>query len=97
MNENSPSATVKSWLRDTSREFDQAGIPTARLDAELLLSHTLRKPRTWLHAHGDDPLELRDQEILRARIDLRLDRVPIAYILGHKEFYGFRFRVTTAT
>ena len=98
MNENSPSAmTINDWLDDATRQLSSANIPSARLDAELLLAHTVRKPRTWLHGHNDDTLEARQLEIARARLDLRLDRVPVAYIIGHKEFYGHRFKVTTAT
>lgn len=98
MNENSPSAmTIKDWLDDATRQLVFANIPSARLDAELLLSHTVRKPRTWLHGHADDILDARQLEIARARLDLRLDRVPVAYIIGHKEFYGHAFKVTTAT
>ena len=98
MNENLPSAvTIKDWLDDATRQLTSATIPSARLDAELLLSHTLRKPRTWLHGHADDTLDARQLEIARARLDLRLDRVPVAYIIGHKEFYGHTFKVTTAT
>ncbi len=90
-------STVQDWLTDASRQLLLANIPSARLDAELILSHTLRQPRTWLHGHGDDQLESRNIEIANARLDLRLDRVPVAYIIGHKEFYGRRFKVTTAT
>ncbi|UTX51087.1 peptide chain release factor N(5)-glutamine methyltransferase [Candidatus Saccharibacteria bacterium TM7i] len=89
--------TVQEWIHRATETLKGAGIASARLDAELLLAHTLRKPRTWLHAHGDDILSDRHYEIVEARLDLRLDRVPIAYIIGHKEFYGRRFKVTTAT
>src|SRR5690606_32815971 len=74
-----------------------AGIPSARLDAELSLTHTLRKSRTYVHAHGDDSIESRYIDILDTRLGLRADRVPLAYIIGHKEFYGRNFRVTPAT
>lgn len=98
MNENLPSAlTVKDWLDDATRQLVFAEIPSARLDAELLLAHTVREPRTWLHSHDNEPLDSRQIEIANARLDLRLDRVPVAYIVGHKEFYGHRFKVTTAT
>lgn len=88
---------IHEWLTQTTEKLQQAGISSARLDAELLLAHTLRRPRTWLHAHTHDALEDRHYEIAEARLDLRLDRVPIAYIIGHKDFYGRRFKVTTAT
>lgn len=73
------------------------GIPGALLDAELILAHTLRQSRTWLHAHSEDEIDSRRLEIATARLDLRKERVPIAYILGYKEFYGRRFIVTPAT
>lgn len=88
---------INGWLRAAAAEMSALGIDSARLDAEIILAHTLRKPRTFLHAHGDEPLSLREYEVANARLQLRLDRVPIAYIIGHKEFYGRSFRVTTAT
>lgn len=98
MNENLPfKITINDWLADATRQLVFAQVPSARLDAELLLAHTVRKPRTWLHSHGDELLDERRLEIARARLDLRLDRVPVAYIIGHKEFYGRTFKVTTAT
>jgi release factor glutamine methyltransferase len=98
MNENlRPTLSVKDWLDDATRQLVFAHIPSARLDSELILAHTLRENRTHLHAHDDDILSPRDIEIANARLDLRLDHVPVAYIIGHKEFYGRRFRVTTAT
>lgn len=98
MNENSQQQqSIKDWLDDATRQLASAGIPSARLDSELILSHTLRHNRSHLHAHDDEILTARDNEIASARIALRLDRVPVAYIIGHKEFYGRRFRVTTST
>jgi release factor glutamine methyltransferase len=88
---------IKEWLQEATLELVGAGITSARLDAELILSHTLRKPRTYVHAHLDESLSLRDQEIANSRLELRLDHVPIAYIIGHKEFYGRPFTVTPAT
>ena len=72
------------------------GVPSALLDAELILAHTLRQSRTWLHAHGEDEIDQRRLEIANARLDLRKERVPLAYILGYKEFYGRQFKVTPA-
>ncbi len=85
---------IKHWLKGTAEEFAGAGIPTALLDAEIILAHTMRRSRTWLHAHDDDELDPRIEDIANARALLRLDRTPIAYIIGHKEFYGRRFGVT---
>ncbi len=85
--------TITEWLRDATNELADAMLPSPRLDAEIILAHTLRKPRTHLHAHSDEDLSPRNEDIANARIDLRLDRVPVAYIIGHKEFYSRRFQV----
>jgi len=88
--------TIEEWLNEATTELKVAGIPSARLDTELILSHTLREPRTHLHAHGDQLLDDRQEDIASARLQLRLDRTPVAYIVGHKEFYGRRFKTTPA-
>ena len=97
MNSLPKTPSYNSWLQDAVAQLSNIGITSARLDAELLLAHTLNKPRTYLHAHGDEPMTDRQYEIANARLDLRRDHVPLAYIIGHKEFYGHRFAVTTAT
>ena len=96
---NSPLKTqnYKEWLKEAEAALAAAGVPTAHLDAEVILSHTINKPRTFLHAHPEDELTDRQTEIANARLALRTDRVPLAYIIGHKEFYGRHFDVTTAT
>ena len=85
---------IQTWISEATTELVGAGIGTAKLDTELILSHTLRKPRTYLHAHSDEEIGWRSQEIADSRLVLRVDRVPLAYILGHKEFYGRPFIVS---
>ncbi|QQG50686.1 MAG: peptide chain release factor N(5)-glutamine methyltransferase [Candidatus Saccharibacteria bacterium] len=88
---------IKEWLSDATRQLAAVGITSAKLDSEIILAHTLRKSRTYLHAHDDEPIDSRQLEIADTRLLLRLDRTPIAYIIGHKEFYGRLFRVTPST
>lgn len=97
MNSKPKTLNSNQWIRDAAEQLATVGITTARLDAEIILAHTIHRSRTWIHAHGDEPLDERRLEIANARIDLRLDRVPIAYIIGHKEFYSRLFKVTPAT
>ena len=85
---------ISEWLKIATKSLKMANIPSARLDAELILANTLRKNRTYLHAHLDEEIDPRRFDIANARLDLRLDRVPIAYILGYKEFYGRKFTVS---
>lgn len=88
--------SVSDWIAHATKQLDAIGISSARLDAELILAHSLHCRRTWLHAHGEDEIGPHELEIANARLDLRLTHVPIAYIIGHKEFYGRRFHTTPA-
>ncbi|HEY0965646.1 MAG TPA: HemK/PrmC family methyltransferase [Candidatus Saccharimonadales bacterium] len=89
--------TIGGWLSDATKQLVDAGISSPRLDAEIILAHTIKKPRTYVHAHIADEIEPRLEEIANARLDLRTERTPIAYIVGHKEFYGRLFQVSPAT
>lgn len=68
----------------------------ARLDAQMLLLHALgRSPhdRAWLLAHDTDPV---DPAVLLTTRTLAARRVagePVAYITGHKEFFGLDLQV----
>ncbi len=88
--------TITEWLAQATYELKSADIESARLDAELILAHTIRQPRTYIHAHGSDELNPRHEDIANARLELRLEHTPVAYIVGHKEFYGRKFKTTPA-
>lgn len=99
MSANSPLRTpaISAWLTDAVHQLKEVGIESAKLDAEIILAHTLQHPRTYLHAHGDEILTPRQTEVADARLHLRVERTPVAYIIGHKEFYGHLFKVTPST
>lgn len=86
---------ISTWLIDATKQLKHIGVESNRLDAELILAETLRKPRTYLHAHLGEEIDSRRLDIANARLELRLERVPLAYILGKKEFFGREFVVTT--
>lgn len=88
---------IKDWLKDAASKLSSIGIPSAILDAEIILSSTLNKNRTYLHAHNDDTIEATTAKVANDKLNLRLNRMPIAYIIGHKEFYGRDFIVTSDT
>jgi len=90
------SVTLGGWIRAAAATLRTSKISTSQLDAEIILAHTLNKPRTYLHAHSNDKLPLTYVPVLDARLTLRKNRVPLAYITGHREFYGRQFFVTPA-
>ncbi|TAH31710.1 peptide chain release factor N(5)-glutamine methyltransferase [Candidatus Saccharibacteria bacterium] len=86
--------TITAWFQEAEQRFSNTDLPSPRLDAELLLAHALEVDRTWLHAHGDEVLTAQQLTKLEHLITRRLNREPIAYITGRKEFYGREFIVT---
>jgi len=69
----------------------------ARLEARLLLGHALQRDLAWLIAHESDALEANIHAVFEASVKRRIEGEPIAYILGHREFYGLDLKVTPAT
>jgi release factor glutamine methyltransferase len=61
---------------------------TARFEAELLLAHALGISRAGLLARLADSIDSAQAARFAAMVARRAQREPIAYILGHKEFYG---------
>ena len=89
--------TIGRILKWTEQYFKQKNIESPRLDAEVLLSHILGRERIYLYVHFDEPLEPTELARYREAIKQRVQRVPVAYIIGEKEFMGLTFRVTADT
>lgn len=77
-------ARALSWATERLR----AASDTPRLDAELLIAHALGWGRARVLAEGRQPLTGAQQALLLALVARRANQEPIAYITGHKEFYG---------
>jgi release factor glutamine methyltransferase len=86
-------ATVNDAIRTLQRQFAEAEIGTARLDAELLVGHALGMSRTQLLANLREPIPDAQIPAVDALADRRLGGEPVAYILGRKEFLGHDFIV----
>lgn len=67
-----------------------------RLDAMLLLGHRLGVGRAWLLAHDDAPVPEAPAAGFLADCAERLRGVPLAYLVGEREFHGLALRVTPA-
>lgn len=72
------------------------GQNTPLLDADLILSKLLAKPRAWILAHQQDEIASVAHEFKRL-VHLRCRGRALAYLTREKEFFGLRFRVTRAT
>jgi release factor glutamine methyltransferase len=86
--------TVRRMVAWMQADFERRGIASARLDADLLVAHALGVKRIALFLDPERPLNDAELAAIRALVERRRAREPIAYILGEREFYGRMFRVT---
>ena len=80
--------TLREFLRDSRRRLAEAGTLEPRLESEVVLTDVLGIPRHRLYAYQDDTIPDEAAETLEKAVQRRLRREPLAYILGHREFYG---------
>jgi len=88
--------TIREVLDWTTQDFAGRGIASPRLDAELLVAKALGTDRVGLYLDLNRPLVDQERSAIRPLVARRRDREPVAYILGHRDFYGRRFSVTPA-
>jgi release factor glutamine methyltransferase len=86
--------SIKSALASA---VSQLNTEEAAPEAQLLLQHVLNVNRAWLIAHEHENLPPSIHAAYRTMLERRLNGEPIAYILGYREFYGLKFKVTPDT
>ncbi len=85
--------TILEVVRWTQARFTERGIPSARLDAELLAAQAFGLARIALYAQFDRPLLPHEQAAYRELVKRRLGGEPVAYITGRKEFWSLDLAV----
>lgn len=88
---------IREALQQAKQILKVAAIDTASLDANLLLSHVTSLSKVMLIAHDEDELSKEQEDKFFSLINKRKSGYPIAYILGYKEFFGLRLKVTEDT
>jgi release factor glutamine methyltransferase len=86
--------TVRRVLDWTTAHLKQHGSETARLDAEILLAHARACRRIELYTRFDEPLTDVQRAVMRDLTKRRAKSEPVAYLVGHREFFSLDFRVT---
>lgn len=86
--------TVGKVVRWATDDFKSRGLPSPRLDAELLLSMVLGIDRIKIITDDTRPLSRDELARYKALILRRRAHEPIAYLRGEREFYGRSFNVT---
>jgi release factor glutamine methyltransferase len=88
--------TILEVLRWTTGYLQDKGVPTPRLDAEVLLAYCLGLERVGLYLDYERPLKPAELARYRELVRRRAAREPVAYIRGLKEFFSLEFEVSPA-
>lgn len=85
----------------TIQQFKQTAIeklsssPSPALDADVMLQWILQKDKTFILFNRELELTEEQEEKLSAAVEKRMTGLPVAYITGTKEFFGYDFHVST--
>ena len=94
-----PAATItepvllETELQDAIRVFSLRS-ETPFLDAQVLISKLLGKPRSWILAHPEFPLSPKEHTGLADALVEIAQGIPLPYILKEWEFYGLPFTIS---
>ena len=89
--------SLRAVIRSAQQTLDAAGIPDARVEAEVMVMDVMRMPRRAIFAEQESQVSAAQQAALDAIIERRLTREPLAYILNYREFYGVNLLVNPGT
>jgi len=98
---NPPPPTNSEWtilrvLRWASSYLKNRGIESPRSASEILLAHALGTDRLHLYTHYDQPLEKAELSLFKTFLQRRIQKEPVAYIVGHKGFWSIDLAVDPA-
>jgi len=85
--------TVLNAINLSTEFLEKKEIESPRINAELLLAHTLNCKRLDLYLSYDRPLSEDEIKIYREFIRRRSKSEPLQYIIGKVEFYGLEYKV----
>ena len=85
--------TIKDAIAWGTTALTHAGLDNPPLDAQVLLGHILQVERPTLYTYPERMLTFGQEQRYRQLIERRIAREPVAYLVGHKEFYGRDFLV----
>lgn len=88
--------TIQRLLNWTANYFQEKGFDSPRLDAEILLAQALDCERIQLYAQFDSQPPEDKVSQFRAWVKRRAGGEPVAYLVGHREFYSLDFLVNSS-
>jgi len=88
--------TIGRLLNWTRQHLTDKGVDQPRLCSELLLAHALGCEKIQLYTRFEQVPSKAQMDVLRDLVRQAAQRVPVAYLIGRKEFFSLEFKVTPA-
>ncbi len=85
--------TIREILNEATRSLEAVDIPSARLDAEVLLSFCLKRDRLDFFKNPEIKISKAQLTRFQKLLARRIKWEPVAYITGRKEFWSFVLEV----
>ncbi len=84
---------IRQALETAAKNLKINNIKNSHLEAEILLAFILKKPREFVLTYPEKPLTKNQISNIQYLISKRQKGIPIAYLIGQKQFYGLNFCV----
>lgn len=84
---------ILKWSKEYLEKKD---VTSARLNAEYIIAHVLKYDRLSLYLNYEKPLLIKEKKEIKDLLKKRAeDKIPLQYLIGEEEFYGYKFEVNT--
>ncbi len=88
--------TLAELLKQLQQQISLSS-QTPRLDAEIIITTALQKPRTIIYTDSNREITAAEKEFVLTLMQRRLQGEPMAYLIGEKEFWSLTLEVTKDT
>lgn len=85
--------TIEDFITNTTKTLKTASVESARLDCLVLLEDAFGRDRAYLLAHPKTEIPPTTEVELNTKVAQRARHIPLAYIRGHAQFFGYNFEV----
>jgi release factor glutamine methyltransferase len=88
------SNSIAQSILAAARHLHSSGVPEARREAALLLTHVIGRDRTFIISHPEHLITAAQLESFDEYVERRAKGEPLQYITGYQDFFGLDFEVT---
>ena len=85
---------ILNAINYANQQLKEKGIETYQLDTQILMSEAIKQKKENILLNLGDEIKIEDYNFFIDLINQRLNKKPIAYLIGRKSFWKYDFKVT---